>query len=334
MSLETVAPKIAAPTRPLTFSRPAKRLFLLGLLVAGAIIIFMTIDSRGNWDFVIPFRGTKILALALVSYAIAVSTVLFQTVAGNRILSPSIMGFDALYVLIQTTLVFVLGAQATVTLNLQARFVLEVTCMVLFAGILYRWLFGGTRRSLHLLILVGIIFGVLFRSFANMMMRLIDPNEFVILQDMLFASFNSFDRNLLWVSAALIFGGSIVLWRIGHTFDILALGRETAVNLGINFQRTVTIILVVIAIFVSVSTALVGPVTFFGLLVANLAYQLAGTYKHRWILPFAAGLALLFLVSGQMVVERLFSFNTSLSIVVEFLGGIVFIILLIRGAGR
>lgn len=334
MSLETVAPKIAAPTRSLTFSRPAKRLFLLGLLVAGAIIIFMTIDSRGNWDFVIPFRGTKILALALVSYAIAVSTVLFQTVAGNRILSPSIMGFDALYVLIQTTLVFVLGAQATVTLNPQARFVLEVTCMVLFAGILYRWLFGGTRRSLHLLILVGIIFGVLFRSFANMMMRLIDPNEFVILQDMLFASFNSFDRNLLWVSAALIFGGSIVLWRIGHTFDILALGRETAVNLGINFQRTVTIILVVIAIFVSVSTALVGPVTFFGLLVANLAYQLAGTYKHRWILPFAAGLALLFLVSGQMVVERLFSFNTSLSIVVEFLGGIVFIILLIRGAGR
>lgn len=334
MSLETVAPKIAAPTRPLTFSRPAKRLFLLGLLVAGAIIIFMTIDSRGNWDFVIPFRGTKILALALVSYAVAVSTVLFQTVAGNRILSPSIMGFDALYVLIQTTLVFVLGAQATVTLNPQARFVLEVTCMVLFAGILYRWLFGGTRRSLHLLILVGIIFGVLFRSFANMMTRLIDPNEFVILQDMLFASFNSFDRNLLWVSAALIFGGSIVLWRIGHTFDILALGRETAVNLGINFQRTVTIILVVIAIFVSVSTALVGPVTFFGLLVANLAYQLAGTYKHRWILPFAAGLALLFLVSGQMVVERLFSFNTSLSIVVEFLGGIVFIILLIRGAGR
>ncbi len=334
MSLETVAPKIAAPTRSLTFSRPAKRLFLLGLLVAGAIIIFMTIDSRGNWDFVIPFRGTKILALALVSYAVAVSTVLFQTVAGNRILSPSIMGFDALYVLIQTTLVFVLGAQATVTLNPQARFVLEVTCMVLFAGILYRWLFGGTRRSLHLLILVGIIFGVLFRSFANMMTRLIDPNEFVILQDMLFASFNSFDRNLLWVSAALIFGGSIVLWRIGHTFDILALGRETAVNLGINFQRTVTIILVVIAIFVSVSTALVGPVTFFGLLVANLAYQLAGTYKHRWILPFAAGLALLFLVSGQMVVERLFSFNTSLSIVVEFLGGIVFIILLIRGAGR
>lgn len=334
MSLETVAPKIAAPTRSLTFSRPAKRLFLLGLLVAGAIIIFMTIDSRGNWDFVIPFRGTKILALALVSYAIAVSTVLFQTVAGNRILSPSIMGFDALYVLIQTTLVFVLGAQATVTLNPQARFVLEVTCMVLFAGILYRWLFGGTRRSLHLLILVGIIFGVLFRSFANMMTRLIDPNEFVILQDMLFASFNSFDRNLLWVSVALIFGGSIVLWRIGHTFDILALGRETAVNLGINFQRTVTIILVVIAIFVSVSTALVGPVTFFGLLVANLAYQLAGTYKHRWILPFAAGLALLFLVSGQMVVERLFSFNTSLSIVVEFLGGIVFIILLIRGAGR
>jgi len=337
MSLDTFLSSSSTTTkrpRRLTFSRPAKRLFFLGLLVAGVITLFMTLNSRGNWDFVIPFRGTKILALVLVSYAVAVSTVLFQTVSGNRILAPSIMGFDALYVLIQTVLVFALGAHAASTLNPQLRFVMEVAIMVLFAGLLYRWLFGRTRRSLHLLLLVGIIFGVLFRSMAGMMQRLIDPNEFAVLQDMLFASFNSFDRNLLWVSAALIVGGSVVLWRIGHTFDILALGRETAVNLGLNFQRTVTIILIVIAIFVSVSTALVGPVTFFGLLVANLAYQVAGTYKHRWILPFAVGLSILFLVGGQMVVESLFSFNTSLSIVVEFLGGIVFIVLLIRGVGR
>jgi iron complex transport system permease protein len=83
-----------------------------------------------------------------------------------------------------------------------------------------------------------------------------------------------------------------------------------------------------------VSTALVGPVTFFGLLVANLAYQIAGTHKHRYILPVASLLAVICIVGGQLVLERIFAFDTALSIVIEFVGGIVFLALLIRGTAR
>lgn len=334
MSVESLAVTVKARRRSWPLSKPATRLLILGLLVAGVVLIFMTVDAKGNWGFVLPFRGTKLAAMALVAYAIAVSTLLFQTIANNRILSPSIMGFDALYMLIQTGLVFTLGAQRAVTLDPRVRFVAEVLAMVLFAALLYRWLFGGARRSLHLLILVGIVFGVLFRSVTGLMQRLIDPNEFAVLQDLMFASFNSFERDLLPVAAVLILGVSLIAWRIAHTFDVLALGREMAVNLGVDYQRTVRLILVVIAVMVSVSTALVGPVTFFGLLVANLAYQVAGTFKHRWLLPFAAGLAVLLLVGGQMVVERVFGFTTSLSIVVEFFGGVAFIVLLVRGNAR
>jgi iron complex transport system permease protein len=334
MSVESLAVTVKERRRSWPLSNPAMRLLILGLLVAGAALVFMTLDAKGSWGFVLPFRGTKLAAMALVAYAIAVSTLLFQTIANNRILSPSIMGFDALYMLIQTGLVFTLGAQRAVTLDPRVRFVAEVLAMVLFAALLYRWLFGGARRSLHLLILVGIVFGVLFRSVTGLMQRLIDPNEFAVLQDLMFASFNSFERDLLPVAAVLILGVSLIAWRIAHTFDVLALGREMAVNLGVDYQRTVRLILVVIAVMVSVSTALVGPVTFFGLLVANLAYQLAGTFKHRWLLPFAAGLAVLLLVGGQMVVERVFGFTTSLSIVVEFFGGVAFIILLVRGNAR
>ncbi len=331
MSLESLAITNRVPQKTLSLSRPAKITLLLSLFVALTIFAFMTVDVKGNWDFVIPFRGTKIAAMALVGYAIAVSTVLFQTITNNRILTPSVMGFDAMYVLIQTALVFLLGTQRMMALSPQLRFVIEVVLMVSFAALLYRWLFGGPRRSLHLLVLCGLIFGVLFRSLASFMQRIIDPNEFAVLQDMLFASFNSFDRDLLVVSVVLVFAASAVAWRIRHTFDVLTLGRETAISLGVDYRRVVSIILAVIAILVSVSTALVGPVTFFGLLVANMAYQLTDTYKHRWNLPCAAALSLLFLIGGQMVVERVFSFNTSLSIIVEFLGGLMFIILLVRG---
>lgn len=318
---------------PMRLSRPASVIIGLSLALMVVIGLFMTLDAKGSWSFVLGFRGTKLAALALVACAIATSTVLFQTITANRILTPSIIGFDALYVLIQTALVFTIGSRGIVQLSTEARFLAEIALMVGFASLLYRWLFGG-RQSLYLLLMVGVVFGVLFRSASGLMQRLIDPNEYAILQDMLFASFNSFDRDLLPLSAALIGGALALAWRLRHTLDVLLLGRESAISLGVAYQRSVALVLGLVAVLVSVSTALVGPVTFFGLLVANLAYHIIGTYKHLWVIPCAALLAILTLVGGQLVVERMFGFTTSLSIIVEFIGGIVFIILLIRGANR
>jgi len=316
-------------------NRPTIRVLLtLAAIAASVIVLFMTLDAKGRWDFILPFRGMKILSMVLVAYAIAISTVLFQTVSHNRILTPSIMGFDALYILIQTSLIFALGSARVTALDPRLLFACEVAVMVAFSSLLYRWLFSGSSRSLHLLVLVGIVFGVLFRSLAGFMQRIIDPNEFVVLQDRLFASFNSVDSDLLVVSTAAVVVASVIGWRLMHVYDVLALGRETSVNLGVNHNRMVTIVLVLVAVLVSVSTALVGPVTFFGLLVANLAYQLAGTYKHRFVLPVAVLLAIICLVGGQLVLERIFAFDTALSIVIEFAGGIVFLAMLIRGVSR
>ncbi|MEZ0172311.1 iron chelate uptake ABC transporter family permease subunit [Microvirga sp. TS319] len=303
-------------------------------MAIGVIVLFMTLNAKGRWDFILAFRGMKVVAMILVAYAIAVSTVLFQTVSHNRILTPSIMGFDALYVLIQTSLIFTIGSAHVAALDPRLLFVCEVAAMVAFSSLLYRWLFSGSSRSLHLLVLVGIVFGVLFRSLSGFMQRIIDPNEFVLLQDRLFANFNNVESNLLGVSAAAVLIVSIIGWRLIPVYDVLALGREAAINLGVDHNRGTTVVLVLVAVLVSVSTALVGPVTFFGLLVANLAYPLAGTYRHRFVLPIAALLAVIVLVGGQLILERVFAFDTALSIVIEFLGGIAFLALLIRGSSR
>jgi iron complex transport system permease protein len=314
--------------------RPAHVLLILAAAAVGVIVLFMTLNAKGRWDFILPFRGMKVLSMVLVAYAIAVSTVLFQTVSHNRILTPSIMGFDALYVLIQTGLVFTLGSAGLSALDPRLVFACEVAAMVVFSSLLYRWLFSGSSRSLHLLVLVGIVFGALFRSVSGFMQRIIDPNEFVLLQDHLFASFNSVDNSLLAVSTAAVIAASMAGWRLMHVYDVLALGRETSVNLGVDHNRVVTVVLMLVAVLVSVSTALVGPVTFFGLLVANLAYQIAGTHKHRFVLPIASLLAIICLIGGQLVLERVFAFDTALSIVIEFVGGAVFLFLLIRGVAR
>ena len=312
------------------------RILLAGLAVLAlvAMAFFMTVGAKGRWDFVLPFRGTKLAGMVLVAYAVAVSTILFQTVTNNRILTPSIMGFDALYGLIQTVLVFQLGSARVQAADPRLMFLGEVVAMVIFSGLLYRWLFSGERRSLHLLLLVGVIAGVFFRSISGFLQRVIDPNEFVVLQDRLFASFNIAQTDLLGVSAVLIGLASVVGWRVLHTFDVLALGRDPAINLGVEHRRTVSIILVIVAVLVSVSTALVGPVTFFGLLVASLAWQVMPSHRHIYVLPAAVLIAVVCVVGGQVVLERVLAFDSALSVVIEFVGGLVFLGLLLKGVAR
>ncbi|MBC2885570.1 iron chelate uptake ABC transporter family permease subunit [Ochrobactrum sp. CM-21-5] len=314
--------------------RPAVIVPILCVLTLLSALAFMTIGAKGSWSFILPFRGTKLAAMVLVAYSVAVSTVLFQTVTNNRILTPSIMGFDALYILIQTLVVFSFGAVQIDWLGPNVRFLAEAVIMVIFAGTLYYWLFSGATRSLHLVMLVGIVCGVFFRSVSNLMQRMLDPNLFAVLQDRFFASFNTINAEILTLSAVIVAAVSLYGLRLMHVFDVLSLGREPAINLGVDHSKVVRKILFMVTVLVSVSTALVGPITFFGLLVANLAYMIAGSARHRIVLPVAVLLAILCIVGGQTVLERVFSFNTALSVIIEFLGGLVFIILLVRGNAR
>jgi len=307
---------------------------LLSVLTVIAMVAFMTLGAKGSWSFVLSFRGAKLASLVLVAYSIAVSTVLFQTIMENRIVTPSIMGFDALYVLLQTVLVFAIGAGRLSAMNPFLLFLLEAGLLMLFSNLLYRWILAGAARSAHLLMLVGIVFGILFRSLSSFLQRILDPSEFLILQDRMFASFNAVDTSLLGIAGIVVAIVTVIIMRMLPVFDVVALGRNHSTALGVDHNRTIMFTLGLISVLIAVSTALVGPVTFFGLLVANLAYLILPTSRHAVVLPVATLIAVVTLVGGQVILERVFAFDTALSIIIEFVGGLVFILLVVRGAAR
>lgn len=313
---------------------PGVRLALLGVLAALAAVAFLVLGALDAWALIAPLRLGRLAPMVLVGVAIAVSTVLFQTVTENRILTPSIMGFDSMYALLQTVAIYVLGSTAVIGTAPTVRFGLEVALMLVFSVALFRWLFGGARRSLYLMVLVGIVFGTMFRSLATFLQRVIDPNEYLIVTDRLFASFNAVDPGLLAACTVLVAGVGAWVWSVRRDLDVLALGRDHALALGVDHRRLVLRALTGCALLVSVSTALVGPITFFGLLVANLAYAVAGSHRHAYVLPAAALLAIITLVGGQTILEHVFGMDTVLSVIIEFVGGIVFIMLLIRGGKK
>lgn len=316
----------AAPAR--------RRLALLALLAVVAAAGFCLIGLAGNWEYALIIRSRKLATMVVVGVAVACSSVLFQTVTGNRILTPGIMGFDQLFVLIQTLIVFLFGALALSSADPRLLFAGQVAVMVVFAGLLYRWLFGRDGRDLFVLVLAGVVCGTLFGSLSSLAARLINPNDFVVLQDSLFASFNQVDPALLGLSAVLVAAMAVWTVRLAYRLDVVALSREHAINLGVHHASVVNQALVVVAVLVSVSTALVGPLTFLGVLVANLARQLTGTFRHLTLLPAAAFVSVIVLVGGQLVLERVFGMNTALSVIINFAGGAYFIALLIRESRR
>ncbi|MBP1966118.1 iron chelate uptake ABC transporter family permease subunit [Paenibacillus aceris] len=306
------------------------KLSLLAIVALGVTAAFLTVNAGGNWDYILPRRGSKVISILLTGAAIAYSTILFQTITNNRILTPSIIGLDALYMLIQTTVIFLLGSKSALSANVNMNFVITVGLMSLFALLLFKFLFKSERRNLYFLLLFGIILGTFFGSFTTFMEVLIDPNEYAILQSRSFASFNNVNSKLLLISVISSILIGLYSLRFLKYLDVISLGREHAVNLGVPYEYVVKRLLIIIAVLVSIATALVGPVTFLGLLVANLSYQFMKTHRHRYLIPGSILISVIALVGGQLIMERIFSFSTPLAVIINFVGGVYFLYLLLR----
>ncbi|MEK4028133.1 MULTISPECIES: iron chelate uptake ABC transporter family permease subunit [Bacillaceae] len=307
-----------------------KKLLILSAAAVLLIVVFMFTGLGNNWDYALPKRGLKIFAIVLTGAAIAFSTLIFQTITNNRILTPSILGLDSLYMLIQTVLIFAFGSTDLTWMNKQVNFVVSVILMVFFAGILYKVLFKREGENIYFLLLVGLIFGTFFQSFTSFMQVLIDPNEFQIIQDRMFASFNNVQTDVLTLAVIVLVLTSLYFIRFMKYLDVLALGKEHAINLGVDYDYTVKRLLVVVAILISVSTALVGPITFLGLLVVNVTYEMFRTFRHSYLLAGSILISIIALVGGQLIVERVFTFSTTLSVIINFVGGVYFIYLLLK----
>lgn len=306
------------------------KLSFLAVLAVALIAVFLFIHLGPNWDYALPRRLKKVLAIVITGGAIAYSTLIFQTITNNRILTPSVIGLDSLYMLIQTFVVYVFGSMSLPSTNKHLNFLISVGFMIAFVGLLYKLLFKREGRNLYFLLLIGLVLGTLFGSMSTFMQVLIDPNEFLIIQGRMFASFNNVNTDLLVISIVIIALVALYSMKMTKYLDVMSLGKEHAVNLGIPYDYIVKRMLVIVAILIAVSTALVGPITFLGLLVVNVAYQFMRTYRHSILIPGAILISIIALVGGQLIVERVFTFETTISVIINFIGGAYFLYLLLR----
>ncbi|MCG9629882.1 iron chelate uptake ABC transporter family permease subunit [Vibrio sp. Isolate30] len=306
----------------------------MALLAVVCIVMVVVFIGQGltwdNYEFFLKLRTPKLLSIVLAAIAISTSSLVFQTITNNRILTPSILGFDNLYMLVQVSLLFVFGSLSFWVVDAVANFTLSVCIMVLFSFGLFHFYFKSKRNNVFTLLLIGIVCGSVFGSLSNFLAMTIDPNEFSVLQNVMFASFNNVKGELVYLSVIPLGLCLFALWWMAPKLDVLWLGVDNATSLGVNTKRLTQGILVIVSIMVAVSTALVGPVLFFGLITVSLARQMFKSYQHRVLIVASSLLAVALLVSGQWFVEKVMSFETTVSVIINLVGGLYFMFLLLR----
>lgn len=211
---------------------------ILGLLCVGLALVYVFQGmTPETWDFNMARRIPIVIALVLVGTAVGLSSVVFQTITTNYILTPSVMGLDNLYVLLQTLVLYFVGSTQLTTMQSPLYFMGALLLMVCVSTGIFFYMFRGQNGgNIYFVVLVGMIFGITFGGLSNFMQVLIDPSEFAILEGRLFASFNRINEELLFTAGLVI--AATVIWLVCdlRKLDVLTLGRSTAITLGVNYN--------------------------------------------------------------------------------------------------
>ena len=312
-------------------------LALIGLVIAAialtiATIVYnnpMPVGTDGFWK-IAESRVVSVIVIAVVVLSHSFATVSFHTVTANRIVTPSILGFEALYGLINTAAVFIFGAAGAAMTRGIVSYFFQVVVMVAFATMLYSWLLGTKFTNVHTMLLVGVVMGAGLASLTTFMQRMLDPNEFDILTARLMGNISNASVEYLPYAIPIVLLTCGWLWLNSRRLDTMSLGSAVSTNLGLNHRAELIKVLVAVSILMAMTTSLVGPMTFLGFLVATMAYSIADTYSHRAIFPVAFLIGYVLLIGAYFVLRHIFYAQGAVTIIVELIGGLVFLIVIMR----
>ena len=310
-----------------------KRVVTLLILVLGFSLLYIGLDFFQLTAYVQKARLTKLLSFLIVILLIVPPTIVFQTIVNSRYLSPSIIGMDAVYVLIQSLIYFMgyhylsqLMNHSLILFLIQIGLMLSICYLSLYLAKI-NWL-STVNESIWLMI--GMIFGTVLRNLSTFFQVLMDPNEYLALQSRLFASFQSVSKELLGIAFIIAILSNVYFFYKRYLLDVYHLGKTTALTLGVDIQKETKRLLLLIVLMLGTATAFVGPLTFLGFMVANITYYLTPKHHHLERLTIGILFGLVMILSGQLLIERVLNLQFNLNIMIEGIGGLMFFLLLFK----
>lgn len=302
------------------------------IIVVAFLFIGVKFHNHKLLRYAMKLRIPKVIAMIITAFAIGAATIIFQSVINNTIVTPCLLGMNALYTLIHTSVVFVLGSGSILFTNDNLSFLVDLVLMGIIATVVYSWLFKMTGHNVLYVLLVGTVLTSFFSSIQSTLTRVMDPNEYDTLLTSLVASFSNINSEIIIFSVIILALIGVIFRKELALLDVITLGKEQAINLGVDYDRCIRRLLLAVTLCIAVATAMVGPISFLGLIIANISRQLLKTYRHTQLIAGAALMGVIALIGGQFIVERVFVYSIPISVFITVAGGIYFLYLILKGS--
>ncbi len=282
--------------------------------------IFIAYDQ--NVSAIFDLRFPRILIAMFGGAAIAVSGVLLQAVMKNPLADPGIIGISS-------------GASLTAVL-LTAFFpsLFFYTPLFAFIGgmVAFLLVYGLSWKeglSPVRIILVGVAVNTMFTGIMNAINSGTGSTNSgvasIVNGNITMKTWNDF-----YLLAVYTILGLCVTIFLSEKCNLMALEDKTAASLGIHVNRNRILVSVVAVLLAAISTAVIGPISFLGLIVPHISRILVGS-NHKVLIPYTMLLgAVVFLFAdtiGRVIAQP---YEISASIIMAVVGGPFFIILLKR----
>lgn len=329
-------------TKTGTGHTPARRenirnLIILALIVLGACAAYLLINAYPDrprlFRYVLSLRIPTLIVMLIAAFSIGSASVIFQSIINNRIVTPCLLGMNAMYTLVHTAVIFVAGSASIIAVNSNISFAVDLVIMSIAATLVYSYMFKKTGNNVLYVLLIGTVLTSFFGSIQSTMIRVMDPNEYDTLLTTLVADFTNVNTEVIVFALLLLAALTLFLRKDLKLLDVITLGKDQAINLGVDYDRTVRRLLLGVVLCIAVATAMVGPISFLGLIIANLARQLLQTHKHSQLILGSALVGMLAIIVGQLISQHVFSYAVPISTFITIGGGIYFLYLLLFRKG-
>lgn len=310
-----------------------RKLVIMAVLVllcaAGYMLVGVKFGNPKLFNYAMKIRTPKLIVMLITAFSIGGASIVFQSIINNTIVTPCLLGMNALYTLIHTAVVFVAGSGSILAVNKNMSFVVDLALMGLVATVVYSYLFKKTRHNVLYVLLIGTVLSSFFSSIQSTLTRIMDPNEYENLLASLMASFSNINSEIIVLSLFVLAAVIFFLRKELALLDVITLGKDQAINLGVDYDRCIRRLLLGVTLCIAVATAMVGPISFLGLIIANLSRQLLKTYRHSQLILGSALFGMIVLIGGQLIVERIYVYSVPVSVFISVGGGIYFLYLLL-----
>ena len=260
---------------------------VLGVQLTGRSPIELGLDER----IVLLTRGPRVLLAALCGGGLALAGAAMQGIFRNPLAAPELLGISS-GAGFGGALALVLGFSSGALIG--AAFAAGLAALVL-VGLVAR---VGGRSDTTTIVLAGVIIGAFFSALVSMVLLFADPDHSLpAIVFWLMGSFSATTWERLTLAAPAIGAGSVVLWMMRFRINVLSLGEEEAVALGVPVERDRWLIFIAVAVVVGATVAVAGVVGWVALVIPHVARMVVG-HDHRRLLPasFLLGAAYLCLI--------------------------------------